>query len=128
MSKTAINARIDTELANHLKQQAAAQKTTVTKILEDLLISKQNKTGPAAENARLKAIIAEQDRIIRKHTGRGTPEKRRVTITLPIDEIASIDKRARQAGMTRGEFLRGTLTESTPRRILQARKTPALPV
>ena len=126
--KTAINARIDSELADRLKNQASAGKTTVTKILEDLLIKSQSRTGPAAENDRLRAIIAEQDKIIRKHTGRPTPKKRRVTITLPIDEIAALDKRARQAGMTRAEFIRGTLTEPERRRTLKARQTPALPV
>ena len=113
------------------KQEAQARGMTLTDFLERLLTSYQTKTGPAAANRKirkLEAIIAEQERLVQKHTGHGTPEKRRVTISLPIEDIQTIEDQARRAGMTRPEFIRARLIGRPAARTLTSSKSPALPV
>ena len=129
--KSPINARLSTELVNMAKREAQARGMTLTDFLEKLLSSYQTKTGPAAANRKIKkleAIIAEQERLVQKHTGHGTPEKRRITISLPIEDIQELEGRARRAGMTRPEYVRACLVDRPAARTLAATKTPALPV
>ena len=127
--KTPINARLSSEIVDRAKQEAQERGMTLTELLEHALHRHQNATGPdaaATKIAELEATIAEQERIVRKHTGKGTPKKRRITITLPVRDIQTIEYSARQVGMTRPEYLRSILTSPAPRRLLKP-TTPALP-
>lgn len=132
VEKTPINARLPAEIVRHARAEAKARGMTLTDFLEYTLRSYQTETGPGAagkEIRQLKAVIAEQERIVRRHTGKPTPTKRRVTISIPVEDIQTIDAQARQAGMTRPEFIRTCLVGQPRRRILKAEPTtPALPV
>ena len=129
--KTPINARLSAEIVRRARADAKAHGQTLTDYLETILHNHQAETGGAAERKikKLEAIIHEQERIVQKHTGHGTPTKRRVTISMPLEDLQTLEANARRAGMSRPEFIRACLTERPARRILAATPaSPALPV
>ena len=129
--KTPINARLPSDVVRRARQEARERGMTLTELLEHTLSKHQAATGldaTAKKITELEAIIREQEKIVKKHTGKGTPLKRRVTITLPVQDVQAVERRARQAGMTRAEYMRSLVTTAPPRRPLKATPaTPALP-
>ena len=132
MTKAAINARLDTNVVRALKGAAKERGQTLTEHLESILHEHQNMSGPSAAERRIAALesqLAEQDRIIRKHTGRPTPKTRRVTLSLPIAAAQALEKMARQSGATKSQLITGALEgKQTGTRIVLAQPdpTPAL--
>ena len=108
MSKTAINARIDSDMIKTLRAEASERGQTLTECLESLINEHQTMTGASAAErkiAALEARLAEQERIVKKHTGQPTPEKRRVGLTLPLAAAQELDAQAHRHGMSRSEFV-----------------------
>ena len=130
--KTPINARLSAEIVKRARADAKANGMTLTDYLENMLYSYQTETGAGAADKKIKkleAVIQEQEKIIKRHTGKGTPTKRRVTISLPVEDIQALETAARRAGMSRPEFIRACLSAPQARRILEAKPaSPALPI
>lgn len=125
MSKAPLNARIDAKAMSALKSEAKERQQTVTQLLEQIITQHQSIESPDAERkmAALEATINEQDRLLRKRTGKGTPAKRRITLTISHEAAQRIDKEAAAAGMSRSELIDYLATQ--PKRIYVKRTLPA---
>ena len=115
-NKKPITARLSPDTIDALQVEAKERRSTVTQIIEVAVDAHQRGGGPSAAERRiaaLEATVAEQDRIIRQRTGRPTPKTKRVSVAIPLADLAQYEKQARHAGMTRAEFLRGLLASRT---------------
>ena len=128
MSKM-ISARFSDELATAITDHAVNRGTSQSEALSNLVRDALDLSGREGLEMRLAAAEAknvEQERIVRRLTGRGTPRTKRMSIGMSLAEAAAIEKAAQAAGMTRGEFLRDRIFGSGDRRPLHL-KRPALP-
>ncbi len=126
MSKAPLNARIDSKAMQALKTEAKERQITVTDLLEKIVIQHQTIESPdaARKMAALEAMIHEQDRLLRRHTGKGTPAKRRITLTISHEAAQRIDREAAAAGMSRSELIDYLATQA-PKRMNVKRTLPA---
>ena len=112
-SKQLVTARLSSDALADLKDEAARRGRTVTELISTAVQEYQHGAHGAAIQAaqvqELRAIVEAQDRIIRKHTGKPTPRKRRVTISIEHGKLKEYERQAREANMSRGEFLAGLL-------------------
>ena len=129
-NKTMFSTRLPTATVQAIQRHAELNKQSQSEALTALLDAALDMSGRDGLEARLAAAeakIQEQERIVRKHTGRGTPNSKRVSLGVTLAEAAALDKAASNAGMTRAEFLRERVFgDSRNRRPLPAPR-PALP-
>ena len=108
-SKQLVTARLSADALADLKAEAARRGRTTTELIATAIDEYQHgATGAAiqeAQLAELRAIVEAQDKIIRKHTGKPTPRKKRVTIAIDHATLREYERLARKANMTRGEFM-----------------------
>ena len=126
-----ITLRLPPGTARALQGRATRAKTTRTEVVKALIddaLSMRGRDGLETRLAAMEATIAEQERIIAK-AGRKTPRKKRIGMSVTLAEAAQIDKAARKAGQTRGEFLRERVFGPLPKqRMLPGGSPPALPL
>ena len=131
-TKEPINARIDAKAARALKQEAKARGKTTTEILEQLIHDHQTIAGPTGSErkiAALEATIKEQERIVRKHTGKSTPRKRRISLAISHEAAQRLEQEANAAGMSRGELVDRVIMQAPRnRRMVIHKPLPALTV
>ena len=128
IKKAPINARLDATAIAALKQEAKNTGQTITDILEKIVDDHQRGGGPEGERkiAALEARIQEQERILRKHTGRSTTSKRRITLTISHEAAQRLDKEAAAGGMTRSELIDHAVMSKAKRLTIQRPNMPAL--
>ena len=128
IKKAPVNARLDTNIANALKAEANARGITTTDLLEEILTEHQAVSGPTGAErkiASLEALVKEQERVVRKHTGRATPRRRRISLTISHEAAQRLEAEATDAGMTKSELVDSALMSAGRKRtIIQAK--PAL--
>ena len=122
MPKKLVNFRLDEETIDALKEQSKIEGKTVTDILQDALSgadrSHVHESKIATQERRIKDL---EDRITRL-TGKAPARTKRLSISVTIEEHATIKDLAAKAGMTLSEMLRQSLP-ATPKR---KRRLPAL--
>ena len=133
MAKTKmLSVRLPTTTVETIQSRAAASGKSQAETLATLVDGALNMSGRGGLEVRLAAAeakIAEQERIVRRHTGRATPNRKRMSLAMSLAEARAVDKAAAAAGMTRGEFLRDRVFGGAGRKPLPTLKqpTPALP-
>ena len=129
-AKEPINARIDAKAARALKQEAKARGKTTTEILEQLIHDHQTIAGPTGAERRiaaLEATIREQERIVRKHTGRATPRKRRISLAISHEAAERLRAEANAAGMSQGALVDRVIMQAPrDKRLVIKQPLPAL--
>ena len=127
--KAQITARLDAGAVDAMRAEAEASHISITEVLEKAINAYHYGGAEPSNVLAMQAIIDEQERIIRRKTGKPTPKTKRVTIAIPLAELKRIDGRARHEGKTRAEYLReriyGGRREAA--RALPVKETPALP-
>ena len=117
-------------IQNYAKMHDKSQSEAVTSLIGDALDMK-GRDGLESRLAAAEAKIAEQERLVRKATGRPTPKTKRMSLGMSLAEYAAVDKAARAAGQTRGEFLRervfGAGGPAAARPMPAVQERPALP-
>ena len=108
-SKQLVTARLGADALADLKDEAARRGRTVTELIATAVDEYQHgATGAAIQAAQvqeLRAIVEAQDKIIRRATGKPTPRRKRVTISIEHGKLKQYEAQARKANMSRGEFL-----------------------
>ena len=115
IKKEPINARIDTKAARTLKAEAKARGMTVTECLEAILNEHQNIAGPTGAErkiASLEAKIKEQERIVRRRTGKATPTKRRISLSITHEAAQRLESEASAAGMSKSEMIDNVIMQA----------------
>ena len=130
--KAQITARLDAGAVNAMRAEAEASHISITEVIERAIDAYHHGGGAVEPSkiAAMQAVIDEQERIIRRKTGKPTPKTKRVTLSIPLAELRQIDTRARHEGKTRAEYLRGQIYGAGrrgPARALPVQETPALP-
>lgn len=131
MASKMISVRLPPAVLDAVQGRAAKAHKTQSQAVVDLLgdaLDTRGRTGIEARLAAAEATIAEQERMLQRH-GKRTPRRKRVSCGLTLAEAAALDRAARQAGMTRGEFLRARIVggaDGTQRRALPSGAVPAL--
>ena len=128
-NKTMFSTRLPTTTVQAIQRHAELNQQSQSEALTALLDSALDMSGRDGLEARLAAAeakIQEQERIVRRHTGKATPNSKRVSLGVTLAEAAAIDRAATNAGMTRSEFLRERVFGDRNRRPLSAPR-PALP-
>lgn len=129
--KEPINARIDSKAAAALKSEAKARGKTTTELLEEIVERHQAVAGPTGTERRiadLEATIRAQERIVRRHTSRHTPRKRRMSLTISHAAAERLEQEANGAGMSKSELVDYVITNA-PRnkRMVIRQPLPSLP-
>lgn len=128
--KAPINARIDEAAARGLKAEAQARGMSTTDVLNEIIREHQATSGPTGAErkiAALEAVIKEQERQVRKHTGRATPRKRRMSLTITHEAAQRLETEAAASGMTKSELIDHAIMSSTDRkRRMTIQPAPAL--
>ena len=130
IKKEPINARIDAKVARALKTEAKTRGQTTTELLEQIINDHQTIAGPTGAERRivaLEATVKEQERIVRRHTGRNTPRKRRISLAISHEAAQRLEKEASAAGMSKSELVDNVIMH-TPRdkRLVIKQPLPAL--
>lgn len=128
-NKTMFSTRLPTTTVQAIQRHAELNQQSQSEALTALLDSALDMSGRDGLEARLAAAeakIQEQERIVRRHTGKATPNSKRVSLGVTLAEAAAIDRAATNAGMTRSEFLRERVFGDRNRQPLPAPR-PALP-
>ena len=126
-SKAPINARIDAQAIRALKQEAHRRQMTLTELLEKIITEHQAIEGPSGAQQKiidLLAVIAEQERRLLKATGRKTPSKKRISLTISHAAAQKLEREARRAGKTKSELIDSVIMPANMPAIKQP--TPAL--
>ena len=129
-NKTMFSTRLPTDTVAAIQRHATLNKQSQSEALTALLDSALDMSGRDGLEARLAAAeakIQEQERIVRRHTGKATPNSKRVSLAVTLAEAAALDKAATNAGMTRGEFLRERVFGGDRTRRPLPAPRPALP-
>ena len=127
--KAPINARIDEAAARALKSEAAARNMSTTDILNEIIREHQATSGPTGAErkiAALEAVIQEQERQVRKHTGRATPRKRRMSLTITHEAAQRLETEAAASGMTKSELIDHAIMSTDRKRRMTIQPAPAL--
>ena len=82
-----------------------SQSAAMAELVADAL-DMRGRDGLEAKLAMREAEITELRSTIRRLTGRDAPRRVRTSLGMTVAEAGALDQAARQAGMTRGEFLR----------------------
>ena len=82
-----------------------SQSAAMAELVADAL-DMRGRDGMETRLAAAEAEVAELRRTIRRLTGRNAPKRVRASLGMTVAEAGLLDEAARQAGMTRAEFLR----------------------
>lgn len=129
-NKTMFSTRLPTATVEAIQRHATLNKQSQSEALTAMLDSALDMSGRDGLEQRLAAAeakIQEQERIVRRHTGKATPTVKRISLGVTLAEAAAVDKAATNAGMTRGEFLRERVFGSDRTRRPLPAPRPALP-
>ena len=134
MAKTKMfSTRLPIATVDAIQQRAQMAGKSQSEALAALVSDALDMSGRSGLEARLaaaEATVQEQERIVRRHTGRATPRTKRMSLGMTLTEAMAVDKAAQAAGMTRSEFLRdrvfGRDGDRKPLPLKQA-ASPALP-
>ncbi len=118
-----------------VRQRAEGRRISQSAAMAELVadaLDMRGRDGLETRLAAAEAEVAELRRTIRRLTGRDAPKRVRASLGMTVAEAGALDKAARQAGMTRAEFLRtrvfGDSAELGPTRPPFAKPVrPALP-
>ena len=99
-------------IQNYAKERGQSQNEALTHLIGDALDMKGREGLETRLNA-ANALIAEQERRLRKATGNATPKRKRLSLGVSLAEAAAVDHAARRAGKTRGEIIRMRLFDGT---------------
>lgn len=112
MATKIFSSRLPDATMRAIEARANKRGTTKSEALASLVddaLDMRGRDGLEARVAMQQAIIDEQERIIARRTGKPTPQTKRLSVGVTLAEAAEIDKAARQAGMTRSEYMRSRI-------------------
>ena len=112
MATKIFSSRLPDATLRAIEARANKRGTTKSEALASLVddaLDMRGRDGLEARVAMQQAIIDEQERIIARQTGKLTPRTKRLSVNVSLAEAAEIDKAARQAGMTRSEYMRSRI-------------------
>lgn len=131
MATTMFSSRLPAATMEAIEARANKRGSTKSEALASLVddaLDMRGRDGLESRIAVQQAIIEEQERIIKKQTGKPTPRTKRLSVGVTLAEAAAIDKAARQAGMTRSEYLRSRIVgDDITKKALPGSRQPALP-
>ena len=102
------SSRLDEPTHAIIEERATRDHTSKAEALSSLLADATDPSGRgglAAQLAAAQATIAEQERIIAR-SGKRTPKRKRLGMSVSLVEAREIERAAHEAGMSRGEYLR----------------------
>ena len=123
-----VSVRLPPAIREAVQARAERGGKTQSQAVVDLLgdaLDTRGRSGLEARLAAAEAVIAEQERLLQRQDKR-TPRRKRVSCGLTLSEAAAVDKAARNAGLTRGEFLRQRILGNAPKRQALPGSLPAL--
>ena len=109
MATTMFTSRLPDATMRAIEARANKRGMTKTEALTSLVedaLDMRGREGLEARVAAMQATIDEQERIIAKQTGKPTPRTKRLSVGLTLAEAGEVDRAAREAGLTRSEYLR----------------------
>lgn len=132
MATTMFSSRLPAATMEAIEARANKRGTTKSEALASLVddaLDMRGRDGLESRIAVQQAIINEQERIIQKQTGKPTPRTKRLSVSVTLTEAAAIDRAARQAGMTKSEYMRRRIVgdDGKTKKTLPDSPPPALP-
>lgn len=118
MAKKIVAMKVHESEKEELEQLAKASGRTVTDLLMEGLRSVKRMNYLETQNQDMQEQIRELTRRVERATGRKPRTTRRITIPVTEGEFRRINKLAFEAGLPKGQFMRGIMTGD--------RKLPAL--
>jgi len=109
MAKQTVGIRLDEEFVTELSVSAQKQGKTITQMVLEKIDHSRQYDLLEAQYKHLKLELEELRRLGQKPV----PRRKRISISLSLEEFRSIDESAHNARMSRSEFVRQFLTKSS---------------